>query len=85
MGEFHHGKKPNDVAPTQTVDDHVEAEHDPGAARKSSLAALKRYTSQGAKPAPISTFGTPAPSASEQGYGSSGRDGQSHRFGNRTP
>src|SRR2546427_9860933 len=77
MGEFHHDKKPSAVAPTQVVDDpHVESDRDPDAARQASIADLTKYSSKGAKPSPISTFGTPAPSASDRGYGSPIRDGQ---------
>lgn len=53
MADFQHQNKHGGFDPSvlQEASDHVEAEHDPDAARRASLADLRRYSSKGEKPA----------------------------------
>lgn len=70
MADFEHGPKQSLVHPavfTQEEDD-VEADHDRAAARRASLADLRRYTTKGSIPPVDSTTMIPPPSPSERAF-----------------
>lgn len=70
MADFQHEHKRNSIESTTTQHDvDVDAEHDPEVSRRASLADLRRYTSQGAVPAPLQNFATPTATASERAFG----------------